>query len=205
MEVQEIEEFSKEFAQMNRTKQRTYFASNKGIFTSNHKKPSRIIGPILDSSGQIIGDMLIAEQNLFFMSASAEQKIFYEKLVKINEILATEYMFRISGAIYVWKEDIQWLRVLEHYLHSVEKELERDEEILEVESHFTEKIKLPHVVRTHFPEIFSDIDILTITGDTIKQTVQKIRETIKKYNHEENYIKSYIANLRKRMPFLFEK
>lgn len=203
-EADELNIFAKKFSVMSRSNQKSLLLSNQGIFAIKAKGQG-VLGPQLNGHLQINGDMMSVEQFIFGANANKSQQIFFENLLSINESLAYEFLLRITGAIKKWKEDVLWLEVLEHYLHDAEKALEKDERILTAEQDINAHTKIPDVVKRHYPQIFKNIDILEMTGNTIKQTVQKIRAIELEFKEEESFVHKYLIDLRKRFPFLFEK
>lgn len=204
MGEKQIAIFAQDFAQMKRADQKSHLASGQGLF-EKRSNGQGILGPTFEGHSSMTGDAMSMEVMIFGGCATKEQQIFYEYISKINKALATEYILYVIRGIQKWKHDIMWLEVLEHYLLIGEKSLEKSEKILRAEQDLGAHMKIPEVVKRHYPEVFRDIEIIEMTGKNIRETVEKIRAIEMQFKEEESFVHKYLKKTKKQFPFLFEK
>ena len=186
---------------LNRAAWKHLLNSNQGLFKRAPPNPN-IIGPNINRSGRIEGDIMSAEIVYFTQVASKPQYGLLEELFKENPIAAKEYVLTITNSIKLWKEDIKWLKVAFHYLKKEESILKVDEELIIKSEIMKASIKLPPVLKRHFPQLFQNINFEHLDFQKI---LEKVKEVESQVESEEHYLKDYFKRLEKELPFLFEK
>lgn len=189
------------YGELQRKEWKRLLNSNKGLFKRVKSAPPSVIGPSLAESGKVVGDMMFMETAFFMRVAGKDQREFYDELERVNQTAAKEYVLTISGSIERWKEDVKWLTVALHYLKKEEDILKKEERLAEEETKLQALIKLPAILKRHFPHLFKDINLENLNLDDI---LNKIKSIENKVSSEEHYLNKYIKKLRHEMPFLFE-
>ncbi len=175
---------------------KSYLHSNKGLFVKSPKETD-IIGPTLTKDAQIIGDMMAMEASIFGIVATQDQIDFSNELIKENYTAYLEYILTISGSIERWKKDMKIIQDVLNELEKEEKELKKNEEILSnARTHEVSK-----TLKKHFPQIFKGE---IFKGKSFTELIQEIKDSEKKVEDIIDYLKNYIKDKRKKMPFLFE-
>jgi hypothetical protein len=175
--------------------------SNKGLFQVRNKFISQILGPHMTDTGVITGGLGFMENVFFSKVCTKDQAEFFEEIISINPTAAREFMFTISNSIDIWKEDI---RLLEFALKKLEKEdraMHFKENLIQEANNKKITVKLPSVLKRHFPQLFNDVEL---EGIEFNELIGKIKSMEEKVEAEEHYIKDYLHAIRKVMPFLFE-
>ncbi|MBN1376845.1 hypothetical protein JW949_00770 [Candidatus Woesearchaeota archaeon] len=175
--------------------------SNKGLFQIRGNSSNKIVGPKMDSSGNIIGDLMAYETAYFYSVADRDQIRFFEILQKENPRAAKEYLLVIAGGLRKWREDIKWLQLALKYLQKKERMLEKEERLIKEDEElnsFTQNI--PSVLKRHFPQLFLEQNLHNL--DFIR-LLEKIELTLRKDKEEEKQLENYLNKKREEMPFLF--
>lgn len=179
-------------------------SSNEGLF-KRIAVPyyGHVVGPYVTESGQIQGDMEAAEQTLFHMQAAPYQQEFYDSLRKDNPLAAEEYLFTIIGATPVWKKDIVDLETLDKVLHTEQDTLKKDDSILyELKKSEPELFqRLPELLYKHFASDFNHLKERFSEMSDFQSHVKSLLEHLTTLEHK---ISSYLKQLRREKPFLFE-
>jgi hypothetical protein len=175
--------------------------SNKGLFQVRGRHTPQRPGPHMTDTGEITGGLGFMENIFFSKICTEEQAEFFEELISINPAAAREFMFTINNSIDIWKEDIS---LLEFALRNLEKEdraMHFKEQLIQKANKKKITVKLPSVLKRHFPPLFNDVEL---EGIELKELIIKIKSMEEKVEAGEHYIKDYLNTIRKEMPFLFD-
>ncbi len=175
--------------------------SNKGLFQVRGRPTSQRSGPHMTDTGEITGGLGFMENVFFSKVCTKEQAEFFEEFISINPAAAREFMLTINNSIDTWKEDI---RLLEFALKNLEREnwdMHFKEKLIQEANKKKVTVKLPPVLKRHFPQLFNDVEL---EGIELKELIRKIKSMEEKVEAEEHYIKDYLNTIRKEMAFLSE-
>jgi len=196
-----FKEYYGRLGRLHRSEWKRMLNSNTGLFRRARSAPPYIIGPTLDEHGRVTADLKVMETVYFESVASKEQRTFFKELKSVNPIAADEYMLIISGSIKKWKEDMKLLVLVLRYLRREESALKEEENLISEEEKVKVAVKLPLVLRRHFPHFFKSVDL---EGLDFRAQLDKIKEIKRNVCEEKDYLKDYIKKRRREMPFLFE-
>ncbi len=174
--------------------------SNNRLFRIRGTPETVRPGPHINESGRIQGGLGLMEDVFFQKICTEEQRKFHQELMQVNPIAGREFAFTINGSIYIWKEDLE---LLEFALKSLEKEdraMHFKEKLIREANKKKVTVKLPPVLKRHFPQLFNDVEL---EGIELEGLIDKIKSMEDKVEAEEHYIKDYL-NIERDMPFLFE-
>ncbi len=176
------------------------FGDMPELFRRMNGTSPEIVGPTLDSSGKVTGDLFLTETLRFMDYAGEAQRNLYQQLLDVNQVAAKEYLLTISGSIDRWKKDVKWLNLALGYLREEGEFLRGEAEFMLQENTHGSK-NFPDALKRHFPQLFYDIDF---TGLSLEGALQKVKLLLEEVEPEEKYLEDYLTNLQQEMPFLFE-
>ncbi|MBU0666968.1 MAG: hypothetical protein ABIC91_05755 [Nanoarchaeota archaeon] len=162
--------------------------------------PKYLIGPSIADDGQVLGDMLMMEQSLFFNVSNTQQQEFYQILSKENVIAAKEYLLQVINAKKLWKDDIKAIRTMIHYLEAKEHLLENEEKIKNEDEESNLIIKTNEFLERKN----TFLNKLNLEQFSIHSTISELKKNVALIDREVKYLKSYLKKTEKELPFLFE-
>jgi hypothetical protein len=196
--------FGQKYGRMGRLRRSDWkrlLGSDKFLFKRAASAPPNILGPTMDSQGHVIGDMKMMDRMHFERVASSEQRAFFEELSRVNHRAADEYMLTISGSIEKWREEMSLLVMAAHYLKKEESALDEEERLIREEEKLRASVKLPLVLKRHFPYFFESINLERLNFEAQLAEIKRVRQRV---DVEKDYLEQYIKKRRHEMPFLFE-
>jgi hypothetical protein len=175
--------------------------SNSGLFQIRRTTETARPGPHINENGRIQGGLGLMEDVFFQKICTDEQRKFHQELMQVNPIAGREFAFTIDGSVDIWKED---LKLMEFALKVLEKEnstMHYEEKLMQEANKKKITVKLPPVLKKHFPQLFNDVEF---KGIGLEGLINKIKLMEEKVEAEEHYIKDYLNMIERDMPFLFE-
>jgi hypothetical protein len=133
--------------------------SNNRLFQIRGTPETVRPGPHINESGRIQGGLGLVEDVTFQKICTEEQRKFHQELMQVNPIAGREFAFTINGSIDIWKEDLE---LLEFALKSLEKEdkaMHLKEKLIREANKKEVTVKLPSVLKRHFPHLFNDVEL----------------------------------------------
>lgn len=187
---------------MSRGEWKGKLVSNDPLFELSHTPlPSNVKGPHVTETGQVVGDVLSTEIDVFTDVAHPDQQKFFEELTTPNYPAAIEYVLTITGALAVWKDDIKALEFVLEVISRGEAAIRNEEHLIKEAEAIHKDTKLSEILQRHIPGISEKIDIKMLQFDSLLNQLKTLETTLKPIEKE---LRVNLRQKRKELPFLFE-